>query len=271
MIFFMQFGSLQSVQFSVLVLIAKWVLFKSSLNKNSFNIPWLHGNPFSWSRARVQGPSLTFAQVVWVVASALTPPARREGRAGVKQCNVDECFPSWEELGAALSCMTNVPRWPHAVTQCTAKLPFAALQCCKMPCQSIPSQSAAVLILQMKLNAECIQNFPNQYPHLFQWTLHWCSKWPKLIICCCWSCCCVEVGGGGWRDEAGARRVQCPGVERVECRHRQCCCSHLPPATSQPSLLSTWSSPNTNKVTSRSVQRLHPDSFQYPIKGLALH
>ena len=193
MIFFMQFGSLQSVQFSVLVFIAKWVWFKSSLNKNSFNIPWLHGNPFSWSRARVQGPSLTFAQVVWVVASALTPPARREGRAGVKQCNVDECFPSWEEVEAALSCMTNVPRWQHAVTQCTAKLPAVALQCCKMPCQSIPSQSAAVLILQMKLNAECIQNFPNQYPHLFQWTLHWCSKWPKLIICCC---CCVEVGGG---------------------------------------------------------------------------
>ena len=203
------------------------------------------------------------------------PPSHLQlgGRAGVKQCNVDECFPSWEELGAALSCMTNVPRWPHAVTQCTAKLPAAALQCCKMPCQSIPSQSAAVLILQMKLNAECIQNFPNQYPHLFQWTLHWCSKWPKLIICCC---CCVEVGGGV--EVGGAMRPE-PDVSSgqgwrgwsVDTDNAAAVTSLQPPATSQPSLLSTWNSPNTNKVSSRSVQRLHPDSFQYPIKGLALH
>ena len=162
MIFFMQFGSLNSVQF--LVLIAKWVWFKSSLNKYSFNIPWLHGNPFSWFRARVQGPSLTFAQVVWVWPPP-TPPAPAlhggRGRAGVKQCNVDECFPSWEELGAALSCMTNVPRWPHAVTQCTAKLPAAVLQDA-MPINSEPISCSSYFANEIKcrMHSELSKSIP---------------------------------------------------------------------------------------------------------------
>ena len=113
--------------------------------------------------------------------------------------------------------------------QLRSALPSYPLQCCKMPCQSIPSQSAAVLILQMKLNAECIQNFPNQYPHLFQWTLHWCSKWPKLIICSAVEavavCCCMEVGGP-MRPEPDMSSGQGWSVDTDNAG----CCSHLPPA-----------------------------------------
>ena len=113
--------------------------------------------------------------------------------------------------------------------QLRSALPSYPLQCCKMPCQSIPSQSAAVLILQMKLNAECIQNFPNQYPHLFQWTLHWCSKWPKLIICSAVEAVAVwrwVVVGGPMRPEPDMSSGQGWSVDTDNAG----CCSHLPPA-----------------------------------------